>query len=218
MWVKSPLLVPSEYAMYRCASSTTAAQAPVTCNMLGWAHHSPADACPTAGKEQLEACFKTDTVQSEREPPQQQLLTFLAAGAGCASSTMPGCCCCVRGAASAFGSLRAISLNSSFTFAAVLADVSMKNRPFSVAYAVASSTVTARALSRSALLPVCRTPTHAHSKSTGQHAILRNIPTQAGRVPAASCQGCLMAEWGRRGVTATVPACLPPTHTHLPAP
>lgn len=86
----------------------------------------------------------------EMQQPQQQLLFLAAAGCGAVSSTMPGCCW--RGA-SALGSLRAISLNNSLTFAAVFADVSMKNRPFSVAYAVASSTVTARALSRSALLP-----------------------------------------------------------------
>jgi hypothetical protein len=39
---RAPCECPVLYASYRCASSATAAQAPVTCNMLGRAHHSPA--------------------------------------------------------------------------------------------------------------------------------------------------------------------------------
>jgi hypothetical protein len=50
--------------------------------------------------------------------------------------TMPACC---GGDASACGSFLASSMNRSSTLAAVFAEVSTKNKPFSLAYASASS-------------------------------------------------------------------------------
>lgn len=53
----------------------------------------------------------------------------------------------------AFGSFLAIDVNTSMTLAAVLADVSMKRRLHSSAYALASSKLTARLLAKSSLFP-----------------------------------------------------------------
>jgi hypothetical protein len=128
-----------------------------------------------------------------RAAPHAQQLLFLGCCAGALSSTMPLCGC--RGPASALGRRRAISVNSSFTLAAVLALVSRKYNPASPAYAVASSALTARAASRSALLPA-----RAGRRGGGQRAV--------GSGPSlAHCRCGTGTHW---------PACAPPAPCPCP--